>query len=54
MRGAFLDMFSGNDYSLKLGVADYSVSGNPGKTSSGNNSDGKMILGGIGFLAFLT
>ena len=38
--GAFLDMFSGNDYSLKLGVAD-SVSGNPGKTSSGNNSDGK-------------
>ncbi len=38
--GAFLDMFSGNDYSLKLGVAD-SISGNPGKTSSGNNSDGK-------------
>ena len=38
--GAFLDMFSGNDYSLKMGVAD-SVSGNPGKTSSGNNSDGK-------------
>ena len=38
--GAFLDMFSGNDYSLKLGVAD-SMSGNPGKTSSGNNSDGK-------------
>ena len=38
--GAFLDMFSGNNFSLKLGVAD-SVSGNPGKTSSGNNSDGK-------------
>ena len=38
--GAFLDMFSGSDYSIKLGVAD-SVSGNPGKTSSGNNSDGK-------------
>ena len=27
-------------YYLKFGVAD-SVSGNPGKTSSGNNSDGK-------------
>ena len=38
--GAFLDMFSGNYYSMKLGVAD-SISGNPGKTSSGNNSDGK-------------
>ena len=38
--GAFLDMFSGNSFSLKLGVAD-SVSGNPAKTSSGNNSDGK-------------
>ena len=38
--GAFLDMFSGNKYSLKLGVAD-SVSGNPARTSSGNNSDGK-------------
>ena len=38
--GASLDMFSGNNFSLKLGVAD-SVSGNPAKTSSGNNSDGK-------------
>ena len=38
--GAFLDMFSGSNYSLKLGVAD-SISGNPAKTSSGNNSDGK-------------
>ena len=38
--GAFLDMFSDDNYSFKLGVAD-SVSGNPGKTSSGNNSDGK-------------
>ena len=38
--GAGLDMFTSNDYSLKIGVAD-SVSGNPGKTSSGNNSDGK-------------
>ena len=38
--GAFLDMFAGRNYSLKLGVAD-SLSGNPGKTNSGNNSDGK-------------
>ena len=29
-----------DNYSLKLGVAD-SISGNPAKTSSGNNSDGK-------------
>ena len=38
--GAGLDMFTSNDYSFKIGVAD-SVSGNSGKTSSGNNSDGK-------------
>ena len=38
--GASLDLLSGQKYGLKLGWAD-SLSGNPGKTSSGNNSDGK-------------
>ena len=38
--GASLDLLSGQKYGLKLGWAD-SLSGNQGKTSSGNNSDGK-------------
>ena len=38
--GASLDLLSRQKYGLKLGWAD-SLSGNPGKTSSGNNSDGK-------------
>ena len=38
--GIFLDIISSNKYGFKLGWAD-SLSGNPGRTSSGNNSDGK-------------
>ena len=38
--GIFLDIISSNKYGFKLGWAD-SLSGNPGQTSSGNNSDGK-------------
>ena len=38
--GTSLDLLSGQKFGLKLGWAD-SLSGNPGKTSSGNNSDGK-------------
>ena len=38
--GASVDLLSSQKYGFKLGWAD-SLSGNPGKTSSGNNSDGK-------------
>ena len=37
--GASLDLFSGQKYGLKLGWADRCQV--TGKTSSGNNSDGK-------------
>ena len=43
-------MFSDNNYSFKLGVADW-VSGNPGKTSSEIIVTVKTIPGGIGFLS---
>ena len=38
--GVSLDLVNTKKYGLKIGWAD-SLSGNPGRTSSGNNSDGK-------------
>ena len=48
--GVALDLIAAGKYNVKVGWAD-AIGGNPGKTSSGNNSDGKGDLSRYWFLA---
>lgn len=48
--GVALDLIAAGKYNVKVGWSD-AIGGNPGKTSSGNNSDGKGDLSRYWFLA---
>ena len=48
--GVALDLIAAGKYNVKVGWAD-AIGGNPGKTSGGNNSDGKGDLSRYWFLA---
>ena len=48
--GVALDLIAAGKYNVKVGWSD-AIGGNPGKTSSGNNSDGKGDLSRFWFLA---